>query len=937
MFDNIPLLPVEEVNNKWSPDKVIDFLDSHKDKLFLKEEDIEPIKKNWVDGLAFLSLTLETLTKKDGHFVLLYGPVKKIADLVTKIKGKDQKLKKKRKAEEEFVITKPKKRRWEVNGAIQPNIVHAVYFVDPMEESRPLLEKIQEGQFVALHGARTSGKSTRVHQIQKQLNDKGYVCIYVSLEQINIKSVDNFWHTLGSHLYLDENRVVLFIDEFDMLYHATEDVLSSCLNTLHGIKGTKENYAIWSVVAIGPFSILYLNSNNFTTSPFNVNEPFKNPNFTLEQVQFLYKEFEDEYNLTIDQEVIEDIYTQTNGHAGLVCLCGRAIYRKLLSKLGVEMHLNYNIWQHFTAFLLENEILEYPTFIRMKDVLLKDDTDTRRAINFIQSDFLVNNNPIYVAENKKDLALFLTAEEVLVPGGDAGTFKISSPLVPYHPSTGNLDILETLKQIVSIFDQETIKSCNSFKLARVLVNNANNREVPRESIYDAELYRIMSNWLGRFTVMGQWHLKYRASGHINNKYVDIVISRPDHPTIALELLAIATKKELKEHYERALLYDKKLPADDIWIVHFTCEENAISEPCWPTKSQLQKGLRAAVGRDEFSSLQLISDLSTVNSNNTLVFLEDKTIDDFLDQKEKERVSNMIREKNREKKLQCELTENRSQNLISVISISPEQNYVNRKEKCQEISVTNPDDRQKNFSNRNIEHLSESKSTNYNDYISEEPDEIEPTNRQYIEQGLIEELLSSDPIVSPVSSEIKEYRTFQITKQSLVLTSVEPLQETVMKNDDQTSAEVSIPNESQVSDLSDSKPSQGNNQDLEISEIQPENKVSDLSFSEQCEEKGPIMFKVKPNSELIIKSVLEQLPNLKFRNSFRGIDNYSFASPQPWSSPCPICNRKHGNYGLHSEWYRKNGNQLSYDPELAKLYSQDKLQYCLTCNTSSNKF
>ncbi|CAG8797644.1 3843_t:CDS:2 [Gigaspora margarita] len=100
---------------------------------------------------------------------------------------------------------------------------------------------------------------------------------------------------------------------------------------------------------------------------------------------------------------------------------------------------------------------------------------------------------------------------------------------------------------------------------------------------------------------------------------------------------------------------------------------------------------------------------------------------------------------------------------------------------------------------------------------------------------------------------------------------------------------------------------------------------------------PIMFEAKPDSELIIKSVLEHFIYLRFRNSFRGIDNYSFASPQPWSLPCPICNRKHGSYGLHGEWYCKNGNQLPYDPELAKLYFQDKLQYCLTCNTSSNKF
>ena len=118
---------------------------------------------------------------------------------------------------------------------------------------------------------------------------------------------------------------------------------------------------------------------------------------------------------------------------------------------------------------------------------------------------------------------------------------------------------------------------------------------------------------------------------------------------------------------------------------------------------------------------------------------------------------------------------------------------------------------------------------------------------------------------------------------------------------------------------------------------PENKVSYLSFSEQCEEKGPITFEARPNPELIIKSVLEHFPYLKFGNSFRGIDNYDFTSPQPWSSPCPICDGKHGNYGLHGSWYRKNGNQLPYDPELAKLYSQDKLEYCLSCNSSSNKF
>src|SRR5947209_11241926 len=43
------------------------------------------------------------------------------------------------------------------------------------------------------------------------------------------------------------------------------------------------------------------------------------------------------------------------------------------------------------------------------------------------------------------------------------------------------------------------------------------------------------------------------------------------------------------------------------------------------------------------------------------------------------------------------------------------------------------------------------------------------------------------------------------------------------------------------------------------------------------EKGPITFEARPDPELIIKSVLEHFPYLKFRNSFRGIDNYNFTS------------------------------------------------------------
>ncbi|CAG8845013.1 10057_t:CDS:2, partial [Racocetra persica] len=103
-----------------------------------------------------------------------------------------------------------------------------------------------------------------------------------SFEQVIVNnSVDVFWQTLGMALQRDVSELL------GPLKNLQIKSASEFLNTFHRI--------------------------HFTASSFNINEPFQNPNFTLEQVQFLYKEFADEYELTIDQEVIKDIYIQTNG------------------------------------------------------------------------------------------------------------------------------------------------------------------------------------------------------------------------------------------------------------------------------------------------------------------------------------------------------------------------------------------------------------------------------------------------------------------------------------------------------------------------------------------------------------------------------------------------------------------------------------------------
>ena len=153
-------------------------------------------------------------------------------------------------------------------------------------------------------------------------------------------NVDSFWLSLGATLHNNApkyfgqddikvpedfmkkfmkkdwngDHVVLFIDDFDALCEVHDDIKSSCLGTISAMKYLRSYFAILSSVVIGPFNIVYLNSD---TISFNITEPIRNPNFTLKQVQTVYKEFEDDFKLTINPRIIEDIYNRTNGYVNM--------------------------------------------------------------------------------------------------------------------------------------------------------------------------------------------------------------------------------------------------------------------------------------------------------------------------------------------------------------------------------------------------------------------------------------------------------------------------------------------------------------------------------------------------------------------------------------------------------------------------------------------
>ncbi|POG58340.1 hypothetical protein GLOIN_2v1885896 [Rhizophagus irregularis DAOM 181602=DAOM 197198] len=200
-----------------------------------------------------------------------------------------------------------------------------VYFVDPLELSEPLLNNIRKGEFMTLHGVRATGKTTRVFRVMEQFEEEGYLCLFFSFKRSQVPdSKILFWTTFSDYLVRTapehiedqikssndfvnlfskrwEKKVILFIDEYDIMYRANNETISSFLRIVRNIKARKEGYAIWSINIVDP-SILHLSSKEVTTSPFNVYRPFQNPNFTQEQVQFLFKEYANEERIIINQE-----------------------------------------------------------------------------------------------------------------------------------------------------------------------------------------------------------------------------------------------------------------------------------------------------------------------------------------------------------------------------------------------------------------------------------------------------------------------------------------------------------------------------------------------------------------------------------------------------------------------------------------------------------
>ena len=122
-----------------------------------------------------------------------------------------------------------------------------------------------------------------------------------------------FFEQLGE--ILGNEKLVLIIDEFDGI---PQDAVIGFLRVLRSIYVHRSmQQCPYSVGIVGVKNVTQLNLDR-SISPFNIQDEFTLPNFTLEQVHELLTQYTDEVGQTFAPKVIENIHKQTAGQPFLV-------------------------------------------------------------------------------------------------------------------------------------------------------------------------------------------------------------------------------------------------------------------------------------------------------------------------------------------------------------------------------------------------------------------------------------------------------------------------------------------------------------------------------------------------------------------------------------------------------------------------------------------
>ncbi|RKZ61436.1 MAG: hypothetical protein DRR08_08810 [Candidatus Parabeggiatoa sp. nov. 2] len=265
-------------------------------------------------------------------------------------------------------------RTFETRGPVDPN---RNYVVPRTDEIADLVHRINDGRYIVIFAPRQTGKTTFFQWTLDTL-DETYLPIQLNFEDYKNLSSEEFYHYLKADIlqeiknaeplsqskrnialhqflenysltsnvsmriffeqlggYLENRRLAIIIDEFDGI--PTNEV-GNFLHALRRIYLSKSrNRCPYSVGIVGVRSITQLNYDR-SISPFNIQDEFELPNFTLSQVRTLLEQYTKETGQVLEQDVIDGIHKQSGGQPFLVNRLAQILTMEL--KIGLEQTLS---------------------------------------------------------------------------------------------------------------------------------------------------------------------------------------------------------------------------------------------------------------------------------------------------------------------------------------------------------------------------------------------------------------------------------------------------------------------------------------------------------------------------------------------------------------------------------------------------------------------
>ena len=355
------------------------------------------------------------------------------------------------------------------------------YVVARTEELAGFIDRIEKGRYIGLFAPRQTGKTTFFRNALDVLPHATYYPVRLDFQAYNNlepdafykyfymdlrKAIENvfqgrigqltealtqflddteiidhvsmrvfFEHITG---FLDDRKVVLIIDEFDGIPQA---VLNDFLYSLRQIYLSDRIRCPHSVGIVGIKSISQLNYDR-SISPFNIQDEFQLPNFTLEQVRELFAQYTDEVGQNLSSEVIGNLHKQTAGQPFLVNRFAQILTEELDIPKTETINLNHFAKAH--AQLLEEDNVNLTHML----------TNIRRDRRFEALLMQIVSYDIGVRFTLRNEIISELATYGVISKGTDGMCEILNPIYHYC-------IMQTFKPLVNGLENEYLPVDNT--------------------------------------------------------------------------------------------------------------------------------------------------------------------------------------------------------------------------------------------------------------------------------------------------------------------------------------------------------------------------------------------------------------------------------------------------------------------------------------------